>query len=477
MLPDGSHHYTLLIDDNSSEIIEASKLFPVDHLVDSNTSAEDNPCNTTKNYDTYILVAIYIGIVVLNLLSALFSGLVLGLLSLDITDLEILRKCGTENERDYAAAIIPMRRHSNLLLCSLVLGNVIVNAGIQILLDSVFPGWVSFISTTICITIFGEILPQAVCARHGLAIGAKTIWITWIIIAITLPVAYPLSRVLDLVLGEEIAFVYDRERLQEYIRITKSYNNLDAQEINIITGALRIKKVTIGQVMTKLKDVFMLDLDTIINYSVMLLIVKKGFSRIPVYSKCRKNVVGLLMIRDLALVNPQSEVLLKSIILFYKHPIITVDESNTLDVVFNYFREGKSHMALVREHKKKDVIGVVTMEDIIEEVLQVEINDETDIVNDNRELKLRPDVQIPNDLEALQGYLKDAIARRKAKNRINKQMQQMKNSPSKNSDNSVSTKRRKILQKETTFNQINPQKETLLKAPDLQKELVVKTPD
>lgn len=385
-------------------------------LADGAYQVAANKTNTEQISDA--VVAGYIsGIILLNLLSALFSGLVLGLLSLDITDLEILRKCGTERERRYAATIIPMRRHSNLLLCSLVLGNVIVNAGLQTLLDKVLSGAVAFIVTTVCITIVGEILPQAVCARHGLAIGAKTIWITWIVIVFTFPFSYPLSLVLDVALGEEIAFVYDRERLQEYLRVTKSYNNLDAQEINIITGALRIKKVTVAHIMTKLKDVFMLEVDTLINYQTMLLIIKRGFSRIPVYEKSRRCIIGLLMVKDLALVNPYSEVTLKSIVTFYKHPLISVDECHTLDIIFNHFREGKSHMALVREHKKKDICGIVTLEDIIEEVLQVEINDETDIVTDNRELRHRPDAQIPADLEAFNAHLFDAMARRRAKER------------------------------------------------------------
>lgn len=382
----------------------------------TNTTSKGD--GTEISQSTPLMVVIYVGIILLNLLSALFSGLVLGLLSLDVTELEILRKCGTEKERRYAGTIIPMRKHSNLLLCSLVLGNVIVNAGLQVLLDTAFPGAIGFISTTICITIFGEILPQAVCARHGLAIGAKTIWITWLIIGITSPVSYPLSLILDLALGEEIAFVYDRERLQEYIRITKNYNNLDAQEINIITGALKIKKVTCGQIMTKLRDVFMLSLDTVIDYHVILSVVKRGFSRVPVYSRTRGNIVGLLMVKDLALINPYTEVTLKSVLSFYRHPIIFVDEGHTLDIVFNHFREGKSHLAIVRAHKKKDIIGIATLEDIIEEVLQVEINDETDIVFDNKDLRYRPEAQIPNDLEVLHAHLHDAMARRRAKERV-----------------------------------------------------------
>lgn len=353
----------------------------------------------------YLTALMGVAIIVLNFLSALFSGLVLGLLSLDITDLEILRKCGSEKERTYASAIIPMRKHSNLLLCSLVLGNVVVNAGLQVLLDRVAPGVIGFLTTTFSITIFGEILPQAVCARHGLAIGAKTIWVTWIIIIITFPVAYPLSLILDCALGEEIAFVYDRERLQEYLKITQHYNNLSPQEMNIISGALKIKKVTVGSVMTKLKDVFMLDVDMIIDFAAISMIVKKGFSRIPVFDKMRRNVVGLLLVKDLALVNPSNSTSLKAIISFYKHPIISVDENHTLEVIMNHFRLGKSHMALVREHKKYNILGIVTLEDIIEEVLQFEINDETDVVFDNKDMKYRPDAQIPYELDTFNSQI------------------------------------------------------------------------
>lgn len=392
--------------------------FSITSTIEPNLN-EHNEVGKIDESATVSLAFQYSGVVVLNILSALFSGLVLGLLSLDVTDLEILRKCGTESERQYAAAIIPMRRHSNLLLCSLVLGNVIVNSGLQLLLDTLFSGLIAFICTTICITLFGEIVPQAVCARHGLAIGAKTIWLTWIIVGVTFPVSYPLSLTLDYCLGEEITFVYDRERLQEYLKITKSVNNIDPQETNIIMGALKIKKVVIAQVMTKLRDVFMLDIESMLTYQFIVNIIQRGFSRIPVFERSRKNLVGMLMIKDLALLNPHSEVSLKSIIMFYKHPTIHIDEYHTLDLVFNRFREGKSHMAFVRAHRKKEIVGIVTLEDIIEEVLQVEINDETDIYVDNRELKPRHDAQIPNNLEStsLDTHLKELMTKRQQRHK------------------------------------------------------------
>lgn len=60
---------------------------------------------------------------------------------------------------------------------------------------------------------------QAVCSRHGLCVGAKTIYITKFTMAVTFPLSYPISKLLDLFLGEEIGNVYNRERLKELVRV------------------------------------------------------------------------------------------------------------------------------------------------------------------------------------------------------------------------------------------------------------------
>lgn len=72
--------------------------------------------------------------------SGLFSGLTLGVLSLDLVGLRILEKGGEEWERVYARKIMPVRAKGNLLLCTLLFGNTVVNAGIAILLSSLTSG-------------------------------------------------------------------------------------------------------------------------------------------------------------------------------------------------------------------------------------------------------------------------------------------------------------------------------------------------
>lgn len=92
--------------------------------------------------------------------SALFSGLNLGLMSLDRTELKILCNTGGQKEREYARIIQPVRNHGNFLLCSILLGNVLVNSTFTIILDGLTSGLVAVVCSTIAIVLFGEITPQ-----------------------------------------------------------------------------------------------------------------------------------------------------------------------------------------------------------------------------------------------------------------------------------------------------------------------------
>jgi metal transporter CNNM len=156
----------------------------------------------------------------LLLVSGLFSGLNLGLLALDQTNLRIISTTGTVAEQSYAKMLMPIRRWGNYLLCSIVLANVLVNSTLTVLLDDLTSGLVAIILSTAGITIFGEIVPQAICSRHGLAVGAWTLWITKIFMVVTFPLSYPISKLLDCVLGEEIGNYYNRERLKELVKVS-----------------------------------------------------------------------------------------------------------------------------------------------------------------------------------------------------------------------------------------------------------------
>lgn len=114
-------------------------------------------------------------IIVLIALSALFSGLTLGLMSLDKTGLEIVMGGDDPEAANYARIIYPIREDGNLLLCTLLLGNVSVNALLSILLAEYTGGVWGLLSSTFLIVIFGEIVPQAL-VRDPFAPRATSHW-------------------------------------------------------------------------------------------------------------------------------------------------------------------------------------------------------------------------------------------------------------------------------------------------------------
>ncbi|EOD35948.1 hypothetical protein EMIHUDRAFT_48084, partial [Emiliania huxleyi CCMP1516] len=100
-----------------------------------------------------------------------------------------------------AMRIRPLRQKGNLLLCTLLLGNTLVNAMISILSADLTSGLAGGLIATAVIVVFGEIIPQAVCSRHGLRIGAASTCLVRPLMYLLMPITLPIARVLDLVLG------------------------------------------------------------------------------------------------------------------------------------------------------------------------------------------------------------------------------------------------------------------------------------
>ncbi|OON15021.1 hypothetical protein X801_09185 [Opisthorchis viverrini] len=330
-------------------------------------------------------------IIVLFFLSGLFSGLNLGLMSLDKTELKIIESAGSPNEKIYAKAIRPVREKGNLLLCTLLLGNVLVNTSLTILMDDLTgSGLFAVIGSTTGITLFGEIMPQAVCSRHGLAVGARTLWLTKLFMLITFPVAFPISFLLDKILGEEMGQVYSREKLGVLIREQALAGTVATDEMNIITGALALTTKTVADVMTPLSDAFMLSYSATLDFNTMNDIYAHGYTRIPVFEHDRRNIRAVLNVKDLAFINADDKVPVSTVCDFYNRSIIIVLDTTNLEAMLKEFRQGRAHMAFVERlvtegegDPYREMIGLVTLEDVIEEIIQAEIVDETDILTDN----------------------------------------------------------------------------------------------
>ena len=329
-------------------------------------------------------------IFILVALSGLFSGLTLGLLGLDLTGLDILAHGEDPQLAQCAKKIIPIRQNGNLLLCTLLLGNVAVNSLISILTSQMTSGMVGFIIATALILIFGEIVPQSACSRYSLQIGSRSVPVVKVLLVLFWPIAKPLSMMLDFFLGEEIGTVHSKRELMRLLHIHVREGALKKEEGDVVAGALKFRGVPLSKIMTKKEDCFLLHKTTRLNYDTIVEIFKTGFSRIPVYNKSENDIMGVLVTKDLIFVDPEDAMPLEQFLKVFGRHIELFFSSDTCGEALTRFKSGTAHMGLVREVNTEDpsidpyyeLKGIVTLEDIIEEILQDEIIDETDVYID-----------------------------------------------------------------------------------------------
>ncbi|KAE9173469.1 hypothetical protein PF004_g26965 [Phytophthora fragariae] len=191
-----------------------------------------------------VMKAIHYGaIVLLIVMSAISSGLTLGLMSLDKVSLDVIIRAGdrpgaTKDEMRKAKAarrILPVRADSNLLLTTLVLTTVAVNSLLSILMADLTSGLVGFFVSTILILICGEIIPQSLCSRHALSIGSALV---------------PVVRVLRLLL-----YIFAKPKLVE-IHVRQKI--MHPEEGYIVRGAMSYKRKAVSDIMIPAEKLFSL---------------------------------------------------------------------------------------------------------------------------------------------------------------------------------------------------------------------------
>ncbi|KAK8975694.1 hypothetical protein V6N11_021544 [Hibiscus sabdariffa] len=144
----------------------------------------------------------------------LMAGLTLGLMSLGLVDLEVLMKilfCFV------ATKIFPVVKNQHLLLCTLLIGNSLAIETLPIFLDKLVPPWAAILVSMTLILMFGEILPQAVCTRYGLKVGATMTPLFRVLLFLFFPISYPISKVFDWMLGKGHAALLRRAELKTFV--------------------------------------------------------------------------------------------------------------------------------------------------------------------------------------------------------------------------------------------------------------------
>ncbi|KAK8987448.1 hypothetical protein V6N11_027199 [Hibiscus sabdariffa] len=277
-------------------------------------------------------------IVLLVIFAGMMSGLTLGLMSLSLVDLEVLAN----------AKILPVVKNQHLLLCTLLICNAAAMEALPIFLDSLVTAWGAILISVTLILLFGEIIPQSVCSRYGLVIGATVAPIVQVLVWICFPVAYPISKLLDFLLGHGHVALFRRAELKTLVNLHGNEagkgGELTHDETTIIAGALELTEKTAKDAMTPISETFAIDINAKLDRELMSLVLEKGHSRVPVYYEQPTNIIGVILVKNLLTIHHEDDVPVKNVTI---RRIPRVRESLPLYDILNEFQKGHSHMAVV----------------------------------------------------------------------------------------------------------------------------------
>ncbi|PVI05567.1 DUF21-domain-containing protein [Periconia macrospinosa] len=430
--------------------VPAVKAFP---LVKRATHAlEEEPPNPSEDATVWV----YLGVALfLVLAGGVFAGLTIALMGQDEIYLQVIASSGEGSERKHAKKVLQLlKKGKHWVLVTLLLSNVITNETLPIVLDrSLGGGWPAVLSSTILIVIFGEVVPQSICVRYGLPIGA---WMSPIVLGlmyIMAVVAWPTAKLLDYLLGEDHGTTYKKAGLKTLVTLHKTMGHspderLNEDEVTIISAVLDLKAKPVGNIMTPMNDVFTMSSDTILDEKMMEVILSAGYSRIPIHTPDNEdNFVGMLLVKMLITYDPEDALLVRDFALATLPE--TRPETSCLDII-NFFQEGKSHMVLVSDFPgdPRGAVGVVTLEDVIEELIGEEIIDESDVFVDVhkaiRRLHPAPRTRVPKG-----EIIADPVARKQSTNAIDDETDS--DHPGKHSPRKLSLQDNQTQPKPTTF--------------------------
>jgi metal transporter CNNM len=308
----------------------------------------------------------------LILFSGICSGLNIALMSLDISDLKRKKRLGSRA----AARVLPLRTNSHLSLAAILLCNVAVVSATSLVLEHRYNGLIAGLMSTLLIVIIGEIFPQALFARQALAFSSWLAPVLRLMIFFTFPASKPLQLLLDKLFEHTDDPLHSRRELGIIIseHLTNHTSELDEDEVAIMRGALVLSEKRVRDIMTDIKKVYSLTPETMIDADKIDEIKERNWSRIPVFNKEHTECYGILLMKDLVDIDfDESPVTVSQLPL---HKTRVVGGMTALDTMFRKFIAARSHLIPIERDDK--IVGIVTIEDLIEEILGHEIEDEAD---------------------------------------------------------------------------------------------------
>jgi len=311
-------------------------------------------------------------VVLLVLLSAICSGLNIAVMSLSLPDLRRKAKLGDRQ----AKRVLPLRRNTHLTLASILLTNIAVVSATSLVLNQRFNGWLAGLISTLLIVIFGEVLPQALFSRIDLAYSSLFAPVLKAMMFVTYIISKPLQLLLDKLFPRQRAKLQSRDELGLLIseHLTNDDSELDEDEVEIMRGALKLSEKRVRDIMTAMPQVFWLTPSSELNSDKIDEIKAKGFSRIPIFNQQKTVCYGILLVKQLVDIDFDENTFKVSDMPL--HPVKPVGSMTALDTMFRRFIDSSTHLLPVE--RDDQIVGIVTIEDLFEEIVGQEIEDESD---------------------------------------------------------------------------------------------------
>jgi len=333
----------------------------------------------------------------------------------------ILESSVDKSEIRNAKRILPVRRRGNLLLCTLLLGNTLVNVMLSVLTDPIWRflfgidlmGDIFSLALPTClIVVFGEIVPQSVCSRHALAVGAASLPLVYVFIVICFPVAWPISLILDKLLGDEPPAEFSKKRLISLMKLSMvdPQSSITDDDLKIVSGALGFGTRCVTDIMTPLDSMFALPDTAVFDQPTIVEMLQHGHSRIPVYRGSRENIVAILFTKDIIGFDHEQKLRLHTVLTTFKaeHRVQRIPRNMKVRTSLEICKQACLHMLIVvdvvlpaeKEQKNPQkinmfgaalntapAVGIITFEDMLEDMIQDEIVDEQDAYLDKGRTK------------------------------------------------------------------------------------------
>ncbi len=244
---------------------------------------------------------------------------------------------------------------------------------------------------TMAILIFSEIIPKTVGVSYSYRLAPLIAWpIRFMVISLK-PIVRLCQSITRLIPQDRSEGSISAEELQTIAAMSRQSGQLEEVQERVISNIIDLKRKTVRQVMTPRTVTFSLDENISVDQAMTEISRLTSHSRVPVFDKAPDNVTGIIMRKDVLLAAAQQKT--AKPLGKLKVAAHFVPETMPLNLVLVDFFEKRQHLFIVVD-EYGSVTGVISMEDVLEEIVGEEIIDESDRTRDMRELARRESTRI-----------------------------------------------------------------------------------